>query len=104
MDAEEKNNLGIGEPSPDLPRFDPEDHAAFPVVVVIPGRAFDRKCNRVGRGMGYYDRFLRDLLDRASGPVFLVGVCFCFQIVPSIQTGTSDVPMDIVIAENARIG
>jgi 5,10-methenyltetrahydrofolate synthetase len=28
-------------------------------IIVTPGLAFDRKCNRLGRGKGYYDRYIK---------------------------------------------
>jgi 5-formyltetrahydrofolate cyclo-ligase len=46
-------------------------------MVIVPGVAFDKQKNRLGRGGGYYDRFLPSL------PVGIptVGLAFDFQIV-----------------------
>ncbi len=46
-------------------------------MVIVPGVAFDRKNNRLGRGGGYYDRFLTQL----SSYVPTIGLAFDFQIV-----------------------
>ena len=46
-------------------------------LIIVPGVAFDRENNRLGRGEGYYDRFLRDI--PAYTPAF--GLAFDFQIV-----------------------
>lgn len=61
-------------------------------VAVVPGMAFDDKGNRLGRGKGYYDRFLR-LLPRARK----IGISFPFQKLPSIPTESTDTPMDEVL-------
>ena len=47
-------------------------------VVVLPGRAFDRDGNRVGRGAGYYDRFLA----RPELRAFKCGIAFDCQVLP----------------------
>ncbi len=60
-------------------------------LVIVPGMAFDRTGNRLGRGKGYYDRFLSLL--KASK----VGICFDFQMVDSIPTLPHDIRMDVVI-------
>lgn len=61
-------------------------------VAVVPGMAFDRNNNRMGRGKGYYDRFL------ASIPqAYKIGVCFKFQLVDEIPADPFDIKMDEII-------
>lgn len=62
-------------------------------LVIIPGVAFTKEGDRLGRGKGYYDR----LLPRLSSPK--VGICFPFQIVPDIPTEPFDIKMDIVMCK-----
>lgn len=62
-------------------------------VAIIPGMAFDRRGNRLGRGKGYYDRFLPLLLTR----VYKIGVCFPFQLLDDIPVEEHDISMDTVI-------
>lgn len=61
-------------------------------LIVVPGVAFDRKGNRIGRGKGYYDRFLCKHLD-----VRRIGICFDFQLVDEVPTEPTDIKMDKVI-------
>lgn len=61
---------------------------------VIPGVAFDCDKNRLGRGRGFYDRFLIEICT----PV--IGVCFEVQIVEQIPLEPFDKPMSAVITEN----
>jgi len=46
-------------------------------LVIVPGLAFDEAGNRLGRGMGYYDRFLSRLPEHVP----TIGLAFDFQIV-----------------------
>lgn len=63
-------------------------------MVIVPGVAFDKQNNRLGRGGGYYDRFLESL---PSG-VLTVGLAFDFQIVDSLLSQeTHDVPVSCVL-------
>lgn len=61
-------------------------------VAVIPGMGFDKQCNRLGRGKGYYDQFL-GLMPQA----FKIGLCFPFQKFDSIPADKHDVKMDLVL-------
>ena len=61
-------------------------------VVVVPGVSFDANGNRLGRGRGYYDRFLVQVPQ-----AYKLGICFDFQKVAHVSTGPSDVPMNAVI-------
>jgi len=49
-------------------------------LIVVPGVAFDRAGNRLGRGAGYYDRFL-SLLPSTTP---CVGLGYDFQVVSSL--------------------
>lgn len=61
-------------------------------LIVIPGVAFDRNLNRLGRGKGYYDRFL------VKHPqAYRLGVCFNFQLVGEVPTESFDLPMHELI-------
>ncbi len=62
-------------------------------LIVVPGVAFDKLGNRMGRGRGYYDRFL------AKHPnVKKIGICFDFQLVDIIPAEPHDIRMDCVIS------
>lgn len=61
-------------------------------LAVVPGMAFDCHGHRLGRGRGYYDRFL-PLLPRA----YKIGICFPFQLVDTVPTDPMDVIMDEII-------
>lgn len=62
-------------------------------LIIVPGIAFDREGNRLGRGKGYYDRLLANL----QAPT--VGVCFHFQLVDKIPVEYFDIKMQYVITE-----
>ena len=58
-------------------------------LILVPGVAFDKNGNRLGRGKGYYDRFLKELPKRA----FTIGLCFDFQVVEFIPKLPHDIPV-----------
>lgn len=66
-------------------------------LIVIPGIAFDKQLNRMGRGKGYYDRLL------AQSKAQKIGICFDFQLKNRIPTEAFDIQMDQIITEKARI-
>lgn len=61
-------------------------------LVIVPGVAFDSNGNRIGRGRGYYDRFLCK-----HSNVKKIGICFDFQLVDEIPTEPTDIKMDEII-------
>lgn len=63
-------------------------------LIVVPGVAFDRRGNRMGRGRGFYDRLLAMTPNAAK-----VGVAFSFQLFDTIPVEPFDMPMDIVLSE-----
>ena len=82
--------FGIMEPTGEL--F--TDYAAIDVAI-IPGMAFDDEGHRLGRGKGYYDRFLAKL----SPSTYKIGLCFSWQLVDHVPTDEHDIPMDEVIVQ-----
>jgi len=63
-------------------------------LVVVPGVAFDKKGSRLGRGKGYYDRFLASL----PGSVPRIGLAFDFQILPYLPVYPHDLSVDSIIS------
>lgn len=64
-------------------------------LVVVPGVAFDRSCDRVGYGGGYYDR----LLGRRREGVAAIAIAFALQIVDRVPSGAIDRRIDGVVTE-----
>ena len=62
-------------------------------IVIVPGIAFDRNGARLGRGKGYFDRFLSKL----PNTVKTIALGFDFQIKKSIPVSSRDIPVDLVI-------
>ena len=82
------SQYGILEPRPELRLLSenivrPEDID----VILTPGLAFDLQGGRLGRGAGYYDRFLPKLRSDA----LILGICYEEQIVAKIPTDDRDV-------------
>lgn len=69
-----------------------------PDIIIIPGVAFDCYCNRLGRGKGFYDRFLLKHQLNAK----LIGVCFNEQIVQQVPVETHDFKLDMVFTQKNR--
>ncbi len=62
-------------------------------VVIVPGVAFDKKGNRLGRGKGCYDYFLKKLPAKTCS----IGLAYDFQIIPSVPSTPTDVKMDKIL-------
>lgn len=86
-------SFGILEPPPGA-----EVASGFDLVLV-PGLAFDRLGRRLGRGRGFYDRFLITL----PPEVPTAGVCPGFRLVSAVPTKSHDVAVRYVVTENELI-
>lgn len=68
-------------------------------LIILPGVAFDRNRNRLGRGKGYYDKLLYTI----PPTTLKVGICFDFQLFDVIPTDPWDIRMDLVITEKENV-
>ena len=59
--------------------------------ILVPGVAFSPNGYRLGRGKGFYDKFL------SKHPLYAVGVCFREQFFLDIPFESHDVPMNKVL-------
>lgn len=66
-------------------------------LVIVPGVAFDRLHNRLGRGKGFYDRLLSTL----SAPK--IGICYDFQLKELIPIEPFDKKMDLILTEKETL-
>ena len=62
-------------------------------LILVPGVAFDLQGNRLGRGGGYYDRFIKSQPHTTT----LVGVAYDFQLVDKVPANRYDQKMHHVI-------
>ena len=70
-------------------------------LILVPGLGFDPNGHRLGRGGGFYDRFIESL--PTTNRPLLLGVCFGCQIVDRVPTEPHDHPMDRVVTERGFI-
>ena len=88
----EPGYAGIAEPG----RGNAEKLAEYEIgAVAVPLVAFSPDCSRLGRGKGFYDRFLRKL---APGCI-KVGLAFESQKSPGLPVEGHDVRLDMIVTE-----
>ena len=92
----EKGKKGILEPKKEFYRLFPLENID---LIIIPGVAFDLRGNRIGRGFGYYDNFLRKIHTSTK----IVALAFEMQIVKKIITDKNDIPINKIITEKRII-
>jgi len=84
-----ENKWGILEPT-----SGPEIDNKQIELAIVPMVGGDPKCNRIGYGKGFYDRFLANV----DAPK--IGLCYqrCVAAEP-VETNKHDIPLDMVITE-----
>ena len=69
-------------------------------AILVPGVGFDAQGGRLGRGGGFYDRFLA-----STRPPIVIGICFDEQILDSVPREAHDQPMTVIVTPtNVLIG
>lgn len=64
-------------------------------LVIVPGLGFSPSGQRIGRGMGFYDRFLSQ-----SGFIGLTcGIAFAEQVIDNLPTTDHDVPLGMLVTD-----
>lgn len=69
-----------------------------PTVLIVPLVAFNERGYRLGKGKGYYDRYLE--VRRKTQKILVVGYAFEFQFVRDIPIELFDQKLDFVVTEN----
>ena len=94
-----ESEYGILEPEPDPAK---RVNADALDVILLPLVSFDEACNRIGRGAGNFDRTLEfcQTCDASTRPK-LIGLAYEFQKIPNIVPNEWDIPLDMVITEQA---
>lgn len=94
LDAQtEVNQWGIREPLATLPLVSKEKIPAR-TAILVPGLAFAKDGRRLGRGKGFYDRYLSELAARNAAFAErgkICGYCMAVQIMDNVPTEESDV-------------
>ncbi len=78
---------------------EPADGSPWPVeqidLICVPALAFDRKGNRLGRGGGFYDRFLAE----PNAKAVTCGLGFAEQLLDDLPTHHHDRPVDLLVTD-----
>jgi len=92
-DMMRRGRLGVPEPQT-------ETFTGHIDLILVPGVVFDHHCHRIGRGGGYYDKFLSKHVSSVK-----IGVCYTFQLKRhTIPHFMNDVKMNRVVTPQATIG
>jgi len=84
--------FGVREPANYVPvRTDAVD------LVIVPGVAFDTQGDRIGHGMGYYDKLLKEMPQAR-----FVALAFELQMIPDVPEEAHDVRVHKIVTE-ARV-
>ena len=97
------NRYGIREPGPEHTHLDLSRWKPARVLLVVPGLAFDAEKNRLGRGGGFYDRFIHYLRGRAETSLTTIGVFFHCQKLQVVPLDPWDETLDTVVTDKILI-
>ncbi len=70
----------------------------IPDLILVPIVAFDKFKNRLGYGKGYYDRILRQYIQKNPN-IITIGLAYSFQKYKKIPTSKFDVKLNYILTE-----
>lgn len=100
----EVGNYNILEPKENLTKLEQEvllnnEFYNKKNIIFIPATAFDKNKNRIGKGKGFYDKFLAKIIPNGKDKTFFVGISFDFLILDKIPIEPTDIKMDFIITD-----
>jgi len=104
MDDLRPMTMGILEPTENYPSGTRRQEALEldqPLdLLIMPGLAFDKSCNRLGRGGGYYDCFLEKCVQKAADcrakPPACVALAYSSQMIDTVPMDDNDMQVDMI--------
>lgn len=93
----EPNAFGIAEPSRAAPtclQFD---------LMLLPLLGVDRRGNRLGQGLGFYDCYLHRYRDLQQALPLRVGLAWSVQLLDALAPEPWDIPVNWILTENELI-
>lgn len=101
LEQVEAGFYGILEPKENLPLLQIEDLTKKDdILIFVPAMAFDINKNRIGKGKGFYDRFLSKIFENYQENITLAGISFDCFIYDKIPTETNDMKVDYIISDS----
>ena len=96
-----KGAWNIDEPSACCENFFPLIEKFKKISVIVPGVAFTKEGVRLGHGKGFYDIYIKRLLEKChetESSVTLAGLCFGFQLLPELPCESHDIKMNLILS------
>ncbi|XP_034523677.1 5-formyltetrahydrofolate cyclo-ligase [Ailuropoda melanoleuca] len=72
-------------------------------LIFMPGLGFDRHGNRLGRGRGYYDAYLKRCLEQQDVRPYTMALAFREQICLQVPVDENDMKVDEVLYEEPSV-
>ena len=90
------NKYNIREPSENCTKFSP-DQIPSDALIFVPGLVFNLEGARLGRGKGYYDKYLSRVPD--CDKRIVCGVCFTICVTKAVPVEKNDVRVNYLLNE-----
>ena len=83
------NQYGIPEPI--------SNKVKYPDILLVPLVAYDKNLNRIGYGGGFYDRYIKKIVNIKK--IITIGLAYSFQKVNKIPVDKFDIRLDFIVTE-----